>query len=90
MPYVNQFDVTASLLQDFFTPVPDYTPYTLEMHDSRVFDAEKAMKKYNKTIDWHKIEQGPELDNEEVERKVLYRNEYDNEETQRKALYKNK
>ncbi len=90
VPYVNQFDVTASLLQDFFTPVPDYTPYTLELHDPRVFDAEKAMKKYNKTIDWRKIEQGPELDNEEVERKVLYRNLYDNEEVQRKTLYKNK
>lgn len=90
VPYVNQFDVTASLLQDFFTPIPDYTPYTLELHDSRVFDAEKAMKKYNRTIDWRKIEQGPELDNEEVERKVLYRNQYDNEEVQRKALYKNK
>ena len=90
VPYVNQFDVTASLLQDFFTDVPDYTPYTLEKHDPRIFDAEKAMKKYNKTIDWRKIEQGPELDNEEEERKVLYRNKYDNEETQRKALYKNK
>lgn len=90
VPYVNQFDVTASLLQDFFTPIPDYTPYTLELHDSRIFDAEKAMKKYNKTIDWRKIEQGPELDNEEVERKVLYRNLYDNEEVQRKTLYKNK
>ncbi len=90
VPYVNQFDVTASLLQDFFTPIPDYTPYTLELHDSRVFDAEKAMKKYNKTIDWRKIEQGPELDNEDVERKVLYRNQYDNEEVQRKKLYKNK
>ena len=90
VPYVNQFDVTASLLQDFFTPIPDYTPYTLELHDSRVFDAEKAMSKYNKTIDWRKIEQGPELDNEEVERKVLYRNLYDNEEVQRKTLYKNK
>lgn len=90
VPYVNQFDVTASLLQDFFTPQPDYTPYTLEKHDGRIFDAEKAMKKYNKTIDWRKIEQGPELDNEDEERKVLYRNKYDNEETQRKALYKNK
>lgn len=90
VPYVNQFDVTASLLQDFFTPIPDYTPYTLELHDSRVFDAEKAMKKYNMTIDWRKIEQGPELDNEEVERKMLYRNQYDNDEEQRKALYKNK
>jgi len=74
VPYVNQFDVTGSLLQDFFTPVPDYTPFTMELHDSRVFDAEKAMKKYNHTIDWRKIEQGPPLDNEDVERKVHYNN----------------
>jgi len=40
------------------------------MHDSRIFGAEKAMKKYHKTIDWYKIEQGPVLDSEE-ERKVL-------------------
>ena len=66
--YVNQFDVTASLLQDFFTPVPDYTPYTLELNDSRVYDAEKSMRRYNKTIDWRKIEKGPEMDDEENER----------------------
>jgi len=90
VPYVNQFDVTASLLQDFFTPTADYTPYTLELHDSRVFDAELAMRKYNRTIDWRKIEQGPPLDNEEVEREVIYRNKYDNDAVQRKALYKNK
>lgn len=90
VPYVNQFDITASLLQDFFTPTADYTPYTLELHDSRVFDAEKAMKKYDRTIDWRKIEQGPPLDNEEVERDVIYRNKYDNDAVQRKALYKNK
>jgi len=73
VPYVNQFDVTGSLLQDFFTPVPDYTPYTLELHDSRVFDADKAMKKYHRTIDWRKIKQGPPLDNEAVEREVHYK-----------------
>jgi DNA-binding beta-propeller fold protein YncE len=73
VPYVNQFDVTASLLTDFFTSKPDYTPYTLEMHDSRIFDAELSMKKYNKTIDWRKIEQGPEIDNPEIERKVMYK-----------------
>jgi len=55
-----------------------------------VFDAEKAMKKYDRTIDWRKIEQGPPLDNEEVEREVIYRNKYDNDAVQRKALYKNK
>ena len=73
VPYVNQFDVTASLLEDFFTPVPDYSPYTMELNDARIFDAEKAMKKYNKTIDWRKIEQGPPLDNEDVEREVHYK-----------------
>ncbi len=72
IPYVNQYDVTASLLQDFFTPSPDYTPYTLERHDSRVFDVNKAMKKYNKTIDWRKIEQGIDIDNEEIERERHY------------------
>lgn len=64
VPYVNHFDITASLLQDFFTSEPDYTPYTLERHDSRMYDAELSMKKYNKTIDWRKIEQGPPMDDE--------------------------
>jgi DNA-binding beta-propeller fold protein YncE len=73
VPYVNQFDLTGSLLQDFFTSKPDYTPYTLELHDSRVFNAELAMKKYNKTIDWRKIEQGPPLDNEDDERDKHYK-----------------
>jgi hypothetical protein len=73
VPYVNQFDVTASLLQDFFTAKPDFTPYTPEKHDSRIFDAELAMKKYKRTIDWRKIEQGPPLDNEDVEREVHYK-----------------
>jgi DNA-binding beta-propeller fold protein YncE len=75
VPYVNQFDVTASLLQDFFTSTPDFSPYTMEKHDPRMFDPDLAMKKYHKTIDWRKIEQGPPLDNEDVEREVHYRNQ---------------
>ena len=73
VPYVNHFDVTASLLQDFFTDEPDFAPYTLERHDSRVFDAELSMKKYNKTIDWRKIEQGPPMDNEDDARENHYK-----------------
>jgi DNA-binding beta-propeller fold protein YncE len=72
VPYVNQFDVTASLLQDFFTSTPDFTPYTMEMHDGRIFDVEKAMKKYGQTIDWRKIEQDVPIDNEEIERERHY------------------
>ncbi len=63
VPYVNQYDVTASLLQDFFTGKPDYTPYTLKQHDERIFDVNKAMEKYHRTIDWRKIFKGPPMDN---------------------------
>jgi YVTN family beta-propeller protein len=71
--YVNQYDVTASLLQDFFTDVPDFTPYNFVFPDKRVFDAEQAMKRYNKTIDWRKIQQGPKMDNAEEQRTEHYK-----------------
>ncbi len=74
IPYVNHFDLTGSLLQDFFTDEPDYTPYTLERHDERIYDAELSMKKYHKTIDWRKIEQGPEMDDEEDARQDFEKN----------------
>ena len=73
VPYVNQYDVTASLLQDFFTDKPDYTPYTLEKHDERIFDIGKAMKKYNRSIDWRRIMQGPEMDDVDDMRKDHYK-----------------
>lgn len=75
IPYVNQYDVTASLLSDFFTPKPDLTPYSLEFPDKEVFDWDKAMKKYNKTTDWRKIMQGPSMDDAEEARKVHYKND---------------
>ena len=78
VPYVNHFDVTASLLQDFFTSEPDFATYTLERHDGRVFDAEQSMKRYNKTIDWRKIEQGPEMGDEDDARENHYKNKGEN------------
>ena len=71
--YVNQYDVTASLLSDLFTDKPDYTPYTFVFPDKRVFDPEQAMKRYNKTIDWKKIQQGPKMDDEEEQRADHYK-----------------
>jgi YVTN family beta-propeller protein len=62
VPYVNQYDATGSLLSDFFTSKPDFSTYDLEKNDPRVFDVNKAMKKYNRQIDWRKIEQGPKMD----------------------------
>jgi YVTN family beta-propeller protein len=68
VPYVNQYDATGTLLTDFFTDKPDFTPYTLVKSDTRIFDPQKAMSRYNKTIDWRKIEKGPDMDDEEHER----------------------
>ena len=65
VPYVNQYDATATLLQDFFTNVPDYTPYNLVFPSKSVFDPQLAMKRYNRKIDWRKIMKGPEMDDED-------------------------
>jgi hypothetical protein len=62
VPYVNQYDATGTLLTDFFTNQPDDSPYTLVKHDERIFDVQKAMKKFNHQFDWRKIEQGPKMD----------------------------
>jgi len=70
--YVNQYDVTASLLDDFFSAKPDYTPYSLVFPDKRIFDPEKAMDRYNKKIDWRKIIQGPKMDDESEQRADHY------------------
>ena len=74
VPYVNQYDATASLLQDFFTSKPDYTPYTFVLPSKSVFDPQVSMKRYNRSIDWRKVEKGPEMDDEDDLKKVHYNN----------------
>jgi hypothetical protein len=73
VPYVNQYDVTASLLTDFFTKEPDFSTYEFEFPDKRIFDWDKAMEKYNYKIDWRKILQGPSMDNESEQRENHYK-----------------
>lgn len=46
--------------------------YIPGLNDSPWYDAEQPMKRYN-TIDWCKIEQGPPLDNDELERENHYK-----------------
>lgn len=73
IPYVNQYDVTASLLTDFFTNEPDFSPYYFEFPSQEVFDWDKAMKKYNYDLDWKKIKQGPKMDNENEQKTEHYK-----------------
>jgi DNA-binding beta-propeller fold protein YncE len=72
VPYVNQYDATASLLTDFFTGTPDYKPYDLVFPSTSVFDPQVAMKRYHKNIDWRKVMKGPDMDDEQEERKNHY------------------
>jgi YVTN family beta-propeller protein len=73
IPNVNQYDATATLLNDFFTDKPDLTRYDIEPSDKRVFDPQKALNRYNKTFNWRKIQQGPKLDDEHEQRKEHYK-----------------
>jgi YVTN family beta-propeller protein len=65
VPPLNQFDATATLLQDFFTDKPDYTPYSVEMVDKRIFDPQKALDPFDKEFRWESLKESPEIDNED-------------------------
>jgi len=65
IPPLNHFDATATLLQDFFTDEPDFTPFKLEMVDKRIFDPQKALDPYDKEFRWESLNESPEIDNEE-------------------------
>jgi hypothetical protein len=69
VPAVNQYDQTASVLDDFFTDTPNFKPYQFSFPDKRIFDADKTMIRYNRTIDWRKIKKTVEMDDEEDQRK---------------------
>ncbi|HOB84989.1 MAG TPA: bifunctional YncE family protein/alkaline phosphatase family protein [Bacteroidales bacterium] len=61
---LNQFDATATLLQDFFTDEPDFTPYQAVMADKRIFDPQKALDPYDKEFRWESLSESPEIDSE--------------------------
>jgi len=62
---LNQFDATATLLQDFFTVKPDFTPYNAVMVDLRIFDPQKALDPYDKDFRWESLAESPEIDSED-------------------------
>ena len=69
VPPLNHFDATASLLQDFFTDKPDFTPYTAEKVDERIFDPQKALDPYDVNFRWESLKDSPEIDSEDDFRK---------------------
>ncbi|GAC1482341.1 MAG: hypothetical protein NVS1B13_05540 [Flavisolibacter sp.] len=72
IPYVNQYDATASLLQDFFTSQPDPKPYQYVLPSKSVFDPDQAMKKYNGQINWRGVPKEGDMDDVQEIKKELF------------------
>jgi hypothetical protein len=62
IPYLNQYDATASDLSDFFQDKPDYTPYKAVMVDQRIFDPQKALDPFDEKFDYKALSASPVLD----------------------------
>lgn len=65
LPYLNQYDASASDLGDFFTPEPDFTPYNALDVDHRMFDPRKALDPFDESFDWKAVQESPQIDHVE-------------------------
>ena len=74
IPAVNHFDATCTLLTDWFTTSPDYTPYELLRSDLRVFNPDDAMQRYNRTVPWREVKMSSPMDEESDQKKQFYEN----------------
>jgi len=62
IPYLNQYDGGASLLDDCFTDTPDFSPYDAVPVHPEVFDPSKALDPFDAEFDWSRVNEGPILD----------------------------
>jgi len=66
IPYLNQYDASATDLYDFFTAEPDFTPYKTLPVDPEVFNPELALDPFDRDFDWESLKASPALDNTET------------------------
>lgn len=81
VPYLNQYDATATDLSDMFTDKPDFTPYNALPIDPRLFDPQKALDPFDEKFDWKAFSESEELDRTETMQK---RRAEDDEELRKK------
>jgi YVTN family beta-propeller protein len=65
IPYLNQYDAGAADLSDFFTSVPDFTPYKAFPVDKRILDPQQLLTPFDEKFDWKSMLESPQLDNVE-------------------------
>jgi YVTN family beta-propeller protein len=69
IPYLNQYDATATDMRDLFTDKPDFTPYNAVAPDLRIFDPQKALTPFDENFDWKAFSESEELDKTETMQK---------------------
>lgn len=62
IPYLNQYDYSASDMADLFTAQPDTTPYAAVPVDARVFDPHKALDPFDAAFNWRAVAESPVID----------------------------
>lgn len=65
LPYLNQYDASATDLADFFTEKPDFTPYQALPADPRVCDPQRLLTPFDEKFDWKSLLESPRLDDVE-------------------------
>jgi YVTN family beta-propeller protein len=71
VPPLNQFDATASLPLDFFSPSPDRAPYDAKPVDRRLFDPDAALKPFDRRFNWKALAASPVMDDPDDMRREL-------------------
>lgn len=69
IPYLNQYDASATDLSDLFTNNPDFSPYNAVPCDLRIFNPQKALDPFDEKFDWKAFNQSEELDRTETMQK---------------------
>ena len=76
IPYLNQYDASASDLSDMFTDKPDFSPYIASPVDARIFDPQKALDPFDEKFEWKALDESPEMDDmNEMKRQAKEREE---------------
>jgi len=65
IPYLNQYDASATDFADMFTDKPDFRPYSALPVDVRFFDPQKALDPFDEKFDWKQLKKGPSIDDPE-------------------------
>ncbi|NIJ54545.1 alkaline phosphatase family protein [Dyadobacter arcticus] len=87
IPYLNQYDATATDMNDLFTDKPDFTPYNAVAIDPRLFDPQKALDPFDEKFDWKAFSESEEMDRTETMQK---RRAEDDEDLRKKSYRQRK